>query len=230
MEKFLPNLANRDYTRIPTLVVAMPDMMYAEMVSEWQFNCNFKTLFVTDTGTEIINSIKRHNPEYLFIDSELPQMNGFDLAEKFKSLNLNTKIIMYVSKKKPDYLPKFMDSTNRVIRGFIHKGCGIQELERCFIEVFAGRKYLSNSIGDYLNEIDSQIAKNKVPDNFMDFLAKREKEVWQHLTQGKTEREMADKMNIGISTIKTYKKRIKERLDLVGKGKLTYIALKNDNN
>jgi DNA-binding NarL/FixJ family response regulator len=130
MELTLPNLAQRDYTRTPSLVIALPDRMFAEMISEWQFNCNFRPLAIIDSGSQIISSLRNLNPDFLFVDSELPHFNGFELAEKLKNLNFSTKVIMYASKRIPDYLSKFMDSSNQTIRGFIHTGCGVEELER----------------------------------------------------------------------------------------------------
>jgi DNA-binding NarL/FixJ family response regulator len=230
MEKNLPSPQQKTSEQIPTMIIAMPDLMCGEMISEWQFNCNFRSLAVMDDGLEILKSVQILKPDFLFIDSEMPNFNGFELAEKLKQLSLSTKIILYASKRFPDYLTKFLDVSNLRVRGFIHKGCGVEELERCLKEVFAGKKYLSNSIGDYLNEMDCKSTHNDVNVELFSQLGNREREVWQNLTQGKTERETAGNMNVSISTVKTYKKRIKDKLDLKGKGKLTYIALNNNIN
>ena len=230
MEKILLSTQQKKTGQLPTMIIAMPDLMYGEMISEWQFNCNFRSLAVMDNGVEILKRIQSLKPDFLFVDSEMPDFNGFELAEKLKQLSLSTKIILYASKRFPDYLTKFLDGSNQKIRGFIHKGCGVEELERCLIEVIAGRKYLSNCIGEYLNQIDSKATHKDINLKLFSSLGNREKQVWQFLTEGKTEKEIAEKMSIGIATVKTYKKRIKVRLELNGKGKLTYIALNNNMN
>jgi DNA-binding NarL/FixJ family response regulator len=230
MKKNLPSPQQKVSGQIPTMIIAMPDLMCGEMISEWQFNCNFRSLAVMDNGKEILKRVQLLKPDFLFIDTEMPNFNGFELAEKLKQLSLSTKIILYASKKIPAYLTKFLDGSNHRICGFIHKGCGVEELERCLIEVFAGRKYLSNCIGEYLNETDIKETYNDINEGLFSQLGNREKEVWQYLTKGKTEKETATRMNVSISTVKTYKKRIKDKLDLVGKGKLTYIALNNNIN
>lgn len=230
MEKILPNAQQKKSGKIPTMIIAMPDLMYGEMISEWQFNCNFRSLAVMDNGLDVLKRVQSLRPDFLFTDSEMPNFNGFELAEKLKQLSLSTKIILYASKRIPDYLTKFLDGSDHRIRGFIHRGCGVEELERCLIEVFAGRKYLSNCIGEYLNEMDSKVSQNYINVEALSKLGKREKEVWQCLTEGKTETETGFKMNVSVSTVKTYKKRIKDKLDLRGKGKLTYLALNNNIN
>lgn len=230
MEKNLLRNQQKVSVHIPTMIIAMPDLMCGEMISEWQFNCNFRSLAVMDNGLEILKRVQSLKPDFLFVDTEMPNFNSFELAEKLRQQGLSTKIILYASKRLPDYLTKFLEGSNHRIRGFIHKGCGVEELERCLIEVFAGRKYLSNCIGEYLNQADDRATFNDVNEGLFSQLGKREREVWQYLTKGKTEREIGFEMNVSISTIKTYKKRIKEKLDLTGKGKLTYIALNNNMN
>jgi DNA-binding NarL/FixJ family response regulator len=225
MELTLPNLEQRDYSRIPSLVVAVPDRMFAEMISEWQFNCNFRTLGIIDSGSQIISSLRNLNPDFLFVDSELSHFNGFELAEKLKNLNFSTKVIMYASKRIPDYLSKSMDSSNQTIRGFIHIGCGVEELERCMIEVFAGKKYMSGCVSEYLNEMEELPIEEKQIKAELEKLSQRQKTVLLLIAKGKTETEIADKLSVGVNTVRTYKTRITENLNLVNKKeKLAYWA------
>lgn len=230
MNQNLTKMTDGENFRMPTLVIALPDLLYSEMISEWNFECQFRTLAVFEDGINIIPKLLNLKPEFLLIDSELPHLNGFDLAEKLNSLNLNIKIIMYASKRTPQYLQKYLENTTRIIYGFIHKGCGVNELEKCFSEVFAGRKYLSNCICNYLKDTDNlDVIRNVVNWDKLALLAKREKDVWNLMTQGKTEREISNLLFIGTATVKTYKKRIKEKIDFIGKGKLTYLALSKSN-
>jgi DNA-binding NarL/FixJ family response regulator len=225
MKTNLPNLIERDYTRTPSLVVAVPDRMFAEMISEWQFNCNFRPLAIIDSGSQIISSLRNLNPDFLFIDSELPHFNGFELAEKLKSLNFSTKIIMYASKRIPDYLSKFMDGSNQTIRGFIHTGCGVEELERCMIDVFAGKKYMSGCVSGYLNEMEELPMEEKQAKDELQKLSKKEKDVLVLIAKGITETKIANKLGVGVNTIRTYKYRITVKLNLMNTNqKLTYWA------
>lgn len=225
MKTFLPNLLEEGHSHVPTLVVAMHDLLLAEMISEWQFNCNFRNLAVIDNGKDIIRKLQNLNPKFLLIDSELPNFKGFDLAEKLRSTNQNTKVIIYASRHNPEYLKKYLDPSNRNVIAFIHTGCGVEEFEHCLNEVFVGKKYLSSCVNDYLSSVDMAVFKNDVSSEKVSSLASREREVWDLMTQGKTERQIGNLLCIGVATVKTYKKRIKEKFDFIGKGKLTYLAL-----
>lgn len=225
MKTILPNLSKGENTCIPTLVIALPDVLYAEMISEWNFAYQFRTLAVIDDGINFVNKMRDLKPDFLLVDSELPHFNGFHLAENLKDLKFKTKIIIYASKRMPDYLQKYLDGSKHNIHGFIHKGCGIEELEKCLREVFEGKKYLSDCVSNYMNETEKLEDRNAISQEKLSVLANREMDVWNLLTQGRTEREIGAYLSIGIATVKTYKKRIKEKLNFIGKGKLTYLAL-----
>ena len=227
MKTNLLNSLQGSIAHVPTLVIAMPDLLLAEMISEWQFNCNFRNLAVIEDGKDILRKLQNLKPDFLLIDSELPLFKGFDLAEKLKSLSITTKIIIYASKLIPDYLQKYLSGTNQFIQGFIHKGCGIIELECCLNEVFSGKKYLSNSLSKYMNETVQHSVENMMIFEKISSLAHRERDVWDLMTKGRTEKQIGESLCIGIATVKTYKKCIKEKLDFVGRGKLTYLALSN---
>jgi DNA-binding NarL/FixJ family response regulator len=213
------------YTSIPTLIIAMSDRAFAEMISEWHFNRHFRTLAILEDCSSITNRVEKLTPDYLFVDLDMQNFDWLHLIKKIEQQNLTTKIIMYASKRISLYLRIFLENSNQNIRGFIHKGSGIEDIENCIEEVFSGRRFLSAYINNYLN--DRQVDNSNFDIDFskLELLSKREKEVWVLLTKGKTEREIGEILFIGLATVKTYKKGIKDKLGILGNGKLTYIAL-----
>jgi DNA-binding NarL/FixJ family response regulator len=221
------NLSNLSYS-IPSLIIAMPDLLSAEMIAERNSICNFQIKAIINDGFEVINKIQSLKPDFLFIDSELNNFNCSELTKKIKSLNLCTKVVIYTNKGLYDCFNEFLDSSNQTIKGFVHKGIGLKELDLCFKEVFSGKKYMSSNINSYLNQLHNASLSNTISNQKLLLLANREKSVWNLMSQGKTEKEIGELLFIGLATVKTYKKRIREKLDLSGKGKLTYLALCNN--
>jgi hypothetical protein len=62
MKNSLPQLPQRNYGNLPTLVVAMPHLMTADMITEWQFNCHFRPLAIINDGFLIEKKTKNSNP------------------------------------------------------------------------------------------------------------------------------------------------------------------------
>lgn len=223
MTYFLPNKMCSNAT--PTLLIAIPDLLKAEMISEWQFSCNFRTVAILNDDFNMFNKIERLQPDFIFIDSEFSDSIKFRFVEKLKKVSLNTKIIIYASKREPEYLNYFLNSLNDNVKGFIHRGCGITELERCLIEVFAGRTYLSTNINSYLNNFENDTIEKQKLKKQLKSLTLREVEIFYHISSGKTEKLIANELNLGINTVKTYKRRITEKMGLQGKQKIGYFAL-----
>jgi len=113
----------------------------------------------------------------------------------------------------------FLDENNDTIIGFIHKGCGIDELECCLVEVFNNNKYLSTKITQYLKpQKDKKVSESNTLLRKTD-LSKRELQVWHQMSDGKSNREIANALHIEVSTVKTHKVKIKEKLFLTQKDK-----------
>ncbi len=207
-----------------TILIAMADTLIADMLLQWLSVYALNPIGVHNDGSMLLEKIKEQPPDCLFIDSELPLLDGFELARKLAQAQLNTRIIIYASKKDPDYLRDFLLHSQQNIKGFIHKGCGLKELEICLQEVLAGRTYLSTRINEYLNstEIDSSETK-KIKDKLACLTAK-EKQVLMWLSKGLTEKEVAAAMHISINTVKTYKQRIIEKMELTTQQRVSYIA------
>lgn len=228
MAYFLPNEMCSNTT--PTLLIAIPDLLKAEMISEWQFSCNFRTVAILTDDYNLFHKIEQLKPDFIFIDSELSNSIKVDFAKKLEQSRLKAKVILYASKREPEYLSYFLHSLNENVKGFIHRGCGVAELERCLIEVFAGRTYLSTNINLYLNNFEKETIEKQKLTKQLKSLTFREVEIFYCISTGKTEKLIADELNLGVNTVKTYKRRISEKMNLQGKHKIGYLAvlLKNE--
>jgi DNA-binding NarL/FixJ family response regulator len=226
MNIFLPSLAQENHKTVPSVVFAMPDLMIAEILSEWQFECNFYSSATIENGIYFDDKIRDLMPDYVFIDSELPDFDLLKFIEHLNEYHNSIKLIIYASQYKPEHIHIFLDLASPHIKGFIHKGCGIQELEDCFKEVFSGRKYVSSCLGKYLETIE-QHQKAKHPQYNLELLTPREREVWDCLAQGMSERQISDLLFISEGTIKTYKQRIKGKLALPETQKIAYLAIQS---
>ncbi len=229
MNIFPSSLAQGNHKPVPSVVFAMPDIMFAEILSEWQFDCNFYSSATIENGIYFDSKIRDLMPDYVFIDSELPDFDLVKFIEQLNEYSNSTRLIIYASQFKSEYIHVFLDSANPHVIGFIHKGCGIQELENCFKEVFSGRMYVSTCLEKYVKGIKHHQKKQNQRYN-LDLLTPREREVWDCLAQGMSERQTSEQLFISEGTVKTYKQRIKVSLDLPETQKIAYLAIQSKSN
>ncbi len=117
---------------------------------------------------------------------------------------------MYDSKSVSGFISKFLSHSNQNVQGFLHKGCGIQEIERCLIEVFAGKRNISSNINENLHHGKQSSQGERIDYKKLCALSNRQEEVWNLLADEKTEQKIADTLYIGITTVKSHKKRLEK--------------------
>lgn len=109
--------------------------------------------------------------------------------------------------------------------GYLLKDCAFEELVTAIRTAVDNRTYLSPNIAnlmikDYLQRLSS------VNSTASQILRPREREVLQLLSEGKTTKEIAGKLNVSVKTVETHRQQIMEKLDLHNIAQLTKYAIR----
>jgi DNA-binding NarL/FixJ family response regulator len=208
---------------IPTLLIALSDKLKAELIASLESKKLFKVVNIMTDGERLFENLETQKPDYLLIDTELPNGGGLGFLKKLDRIRPSTKVIVYSSSVNPDFLKVFLSSP---ALGFIQQGCGISEFTSCIKKVFEGKRMVFSQISDFVS--NTSLALDENPDNDLYDLTKlteREMDIWELLKEGKSEKEMAEILFLSTSTIRTHKNKISDKLNLKGKKKLSKVAL-----
>jgi DNA-binding NarL/FixJ family response regulator len=97
---------------------------------------------------------------------------------------------------------------------------------RAVRSVAAGKTFFSPAVMEsLLDDYVQRLQRTGVQDSF-DLLSDREREVLQLLAEGKTNKEAATILGIGVSTIDTHRASIMQKLDLHNTAELVLYAVK----
>jgi DNA-binding NarL/FixJ family response regulator len=100
-------------------------------------------------------------------------------------------------------------------RGYVNKGESSAELMRAIRQVLNGEIYLNTS---FMSRMVHQMINGHAGGNGsalpIDRLADRELEVFDLVGRGLTTRQIATQLGLGVTTVETYRGRIKEKLNL----------------
>jgi DNA-binding NarL/FixJ family response regulator len=97
------------------------------------------------------------------------------------------------------------------IMGYLNKQAGVQEIKRALQIILNEKKQYLN---DEFKAILSYDLLNKNSSNLLEKLSKRELSIAQLLVHGKSFEEIAEQLDIEPSTIRTYKGRIFQKLEV----------------
>lgn len=169
-----------------------------------------------------LKEIESEKPDLVVIDLMLKNSSGLELIKDIHA-RWPQILILVVS------MHDEMLYAERVLRAGAHGYITKQEATRNVL--LAIRRLLNGGI--YLSEKTSSTilarlaAKPKVvSDSITDLLAEREMQVFELTGQGLSTREIAEQLRIDIKTVDTYRKRIKEKLNLESSSALLKLAIR----
>jgi len=135
-------------------------------------------------------------PDVLLLDIGMPDGNGVEFCAEMTKSYPELKIIMLTSYKEFN-----------VAKCALHNGALGYVLKNAEPEeIFAGIEAVSRGERFLCEEIDI-LLKNRIKEQVV-WYSPREKEIMQHIADGYTTKEIADKIFIDEETVKTYRKNI----------------------
>lgn len=183
----------------------------------------FRVVAEAESGLEAIQACRRLNPALVLMDIGLPGMNGIDATTEILRHCPETKIVML----------SMYDDENSVVgairsgaRGFVLKKASSSDLLDALRVVAKGGSYLSSQVSDrLLHRIQRGDLDLKNRNTMLDGLSPRELQVLRLVAEGKTSKDIALLLDLGLQTVRTYRKNMMKKLGVNNVAGLTQVAL-----
>lgn len=157
-----------------------------------------------DSFSQVLLKIKE-NPDLVFLDINLPDGNSTKMIEKLRKIKPDLKILMFSAYDEEQYALRYIHAG---ANGFLNKDSSDEEILKAVKSVIETGKYISSLIREKILEN----VFHKTPINPLETLSDRESEVARLLAKGEGNLEIANRLNIQMTTVSTYKNRIFEKL------------------
>lgn len=173
-------------------------------------------------GKEAVSKAIQLKPDIVLIDIGMPHMNGIEATRLLKEKNATLKIIAVSMHSDKQYVKGILEAG---ADGYLLKNCTYQQLTDAIYSVMSGKKILSEDITElvikgYLDPIKPEIQG-------LSELSEREMEILKLIAEGKSTREISEKLFISVKTVGTHKQHILSKLDLKTNTDIIKFALKN---
>jgi two-component system nitrate/nitrite response regulator NarL len=163
-----------------------------------------------------IEEARRTRPQVVLMDINMPQMNGIEAIDLFRSAVPETRILMLSMHDNREYISA---SVLRGAAGYILKDVPTEEIIAAIEAVAAGGTYFSSGVSDAL------LIRNAP--NSSDMLTLRERDVLIRLAAGNSNREIADALVISTATVETHRKHLKKKLGIATTAGLIRYVMEN---
>lgn len=181
-----------------------------------------------DNVEAAVGIIQQTAPGLAIVDISLPGANGLELIKQCRQLGIKTPILVLSMHDETFYAERALRAG---ANGYITKRQPAGELTAAIRRVLAGEVYLPETMtagAGVLANLPSSAAQAtgaNVPDP-LDRLTDRELEVFELIGRGKTTREIAVMLQLGVATIDTYRARIKEKMNFRNAVELQHFAVR----
>jgi len=183
---------------------------------------DMKVVGEAENGRMVVALAQKLNPNVVIMDISMPDLNGIEATRQIITKCPGVRIITLSMNSDRRYVTGMLSAG---ASGYLTKSCSFEELVNAIRIVAANKTYLSPDISDIvIKESLSRSSTDK--SSVSSTLTMRECEVLQLLAEGKTVKQIAAKLCLGIKTIYTYREQIMEKLNIHSTADLTKYALR----
>ena len=174
-------------------------------------------------GRDAVMQAKKLRPDIIIMDIAMPELNGIEAAGRIMLECPSTRVIVLSMHSTTEHIYR---SLKAGARGYLLKESAGAEVVAAVRAVYNGTRYLSQKISDRVVEeyLNTQVSKG--PDNPVDRLTPREREILQLVSEGKSSAEIADIMFLSPKTIETYRSRLMQKLGVNDIPSLVKLAIR----
>jgi DNA-binding NarL/FixJ family response regulator len=162
-------------------------------------------------GREALRLAEELKPDLIIMDIGMPNLNGIDATAQILKRNPGTGIIILSVHSDEEYLLRALSAG---AKGYLLKENADVDLFRAVQAVSQGKSFFSPTVAKMLlDDFVQQVKQRGLKDSY-ELLSDREKEIFQLLAEGKSNKDVAALLELSPYTVETHRTHIMQKLDL----------------
>jgi len=157
-------------------------------------------------GMQAVQLAKELRPEVAILDCGMPLLNGIDAGRAIHEALPTTKLVLLTMHTHDQYV---LEGLRAGIRGFVLKTQAAADLVRAIRDVQAGTVFLGPGMSKAI--VDAYLSGGAAP---ADHLTPRERQVLQLVAEGRTTKEIARLLGVGVKTAESHRTHLMEKLGI----------------
>jgi DNA-binding NarL/FixJ family response regulator len=168
---------------------------------------DFRCIGVWTSAEEALKKIDAFRPQVVLMDINLPGMSGIAATAQIKHHLPELQVIMVTVYRDHDQI---FAALKAGASGYLLKRSTPEEVRQAIRDVRSGGAPMSAEIARRVVEAFHQPVKSPGPEEVK--LSKRETEILELLTKGLANKEIADRLDISVETVRVHLRRVYEKL------------------
>jgi len=174
-------------------------------------------------GRQAVALAKSLRPDVVIMDIGMPNLNGIEAATQMTQENPELAIMILSMHPDETYVLRALKAG---ARGYLLKDSAEADLIKAVHVVANGKSFFSPSVSKVLLDDYVRKLKRSGTDDAYDLLTPREREVLQLIAEGKSNKDIANLLNLSVYTVESHRSNLMEKLNLRGLPELILYAVR----
>jgi DNA-binding NarL/FixJ family response regulator len=174
-------------------------------------------------GLEAVRLCDEHHPDLLILDIGMPKLSGIEVAARSQKMERPPGVIILSVHGDESYIMRALAAG---ARAYLLKSATDEDLIPAVRAVAARKPYFSPAVTAVLVEDYVRQLKQRGLNDSYHLLTDREKEVLQLLAEGRSNKEAAQLLDLGLSTIETHRANLMQKLNLHSTAEIVLYAVR----
>jgi DNA-binding NarL/FixJ family response regulator len=162
-------------------------------------------------GRESVQLAEAEAPDVVVMDLAMPNMNGMEATRRIVAGNSRIGVVILSMHQDESYV---LGALKAGAKGYLLKDSMRGEVVLAIRAASEGRSFLTRKVARILQEdYVSRLRQRGLEDRY-ELLSDREREVLQIIAEGRSNKEVANLLNISLSTVETHRAHILQKLDI----------------
>lgn len=179
----------------------------------------FEVVGEAANGREAVRLAKSLKPDVALFDIAMPELNGLDAARRLASECPAVRVLILSMHTDPGYVREAMQAGTA---GYVLKDAGVEELELAIRAALRGERYLDPRVSKQV--IEGYVRGLEAPEG--PELTPRQREILQLIAEGRSTREIAQRLHVSVKTVETHRAQLMDRLGIRDVAGLTRYAIR----
>jgi two-component system, NarL family, response regulator NreC len=174
-------------------------------------------------GREAVRHAIALRPDVAVLDIGMPLLNGIEATRQIARRAPNVRILILSMHLDEAYVTRVLQAG---AKGYLLKDSADIELIRAVAAVAEGKSFFSPAVARVvLDDYVRRLVDKGLSDRY-DSLSEREREIFQLVAEGQSNKQIADLLSVSPHTIETHRAHILEKLDIHNTAELVLYAVR----
>lgn len=184
---------------------------------------DFEIVAEASSGIEAVEAAREHHPDIAIVDVAMKELNGIEATAQILKHSPHTAVLMLSMYSDERYV---LRAVKAGARGYVLKNSAGDELVQAILTVQKGMAFFSPAVARIFQNGFARLKDARETSDRYDLLTDRERQVYQLLAEGNSNKDIANRLGLSLHTVETHRWRLMEKMDLHSTAELVLSAVR----